>query len=193
MIFHQFSVSLVLFSFVVLAAGCNNQGNRAKPTNPFAQNLKTVPPPATFSSQESYLGQTPGTFVPQTPATTFPPNSTEPASSPQPETPPANLFPSNVSVDNSAGSSERAAVFTPSAQETAWTPADVATTNRTAFQAIAAKADSTSSPGSATPAGASDTLVVGTSYAVTTIADESQPIPALSTPQPLYSGQFTAQ
>jgi len=193
MIFHKFSVSVVLFSFVVLAAGCSNQDNRAKPTNPFAHNLKTVPPPATFSSQESYLGQTPGTFVPQTPATTFPSHPLGTTPSPQPETPPANVFSSNTSMNNPADSHERATVFTPSEPATAWTPADVTTTSHTAFQAIAAKAHSTSSQGNATPAEASDTLIVGTSHAVTTIADESPPIPALNTPQPLYSGQFTAQ
>ena len=180
MIFSRFSVSLVLFSFAVLMLGCNCQSGGAKPSNPFAANLKTVPPPATFSSQESYLGQTPGTFIPQAPATTFPP----PVSS-SPSAPP----PSNAQLSDDGSSNGKATVFTPTAQETVWTPADVASTSHTAFQAVQAKVNPVSSVGHTTEA--PESLVVGASFAVTTIVDESQPIAALAEPQPLYSGKYT--
>jgi len=185
MILPNFPLLWVLFVLAVFAAGCSGQGNHAQPSNPFAQNLKTVPPPATFSSQESYLGQTPGSFIPQTPATTFSSHSPGSASSAQPGVPPSDAA---LSGSGTAGG-EKATVFTSSEQETAWAPAAVAATSQTAFQAVQAKVDP-DSPGNATLVGGSETLIVGASHTVTTITDESQPAPALSTPQPLYSGNF---
>ena len=166
-------VLLVLFSLAVFLAGCQNNG--ATPSNPFAKNLQTVPPPSTFSSQGAYLGQTPGTYIPQTPATTFPqsvPVSVSPAQ------------PSTTSVD----STEKATLFaaTEKEKETDWAPVTMATTSQTAFQAMDAKVSSNTAAWSAdTP----ESLVVGTAYAVTTITDESQPEPPLTEPSLLlYTG-----
>jgi hypothetical protein len=174
---HKFPIIIVLFSLVVFSIGCRS--NNAKPSNPFAQNLKTVPPPATFSSQESYLGQTPGTFIPQTPATTFPPSGS--GTSIQPA-----VTPAAVPVSDATNSSEKATVFAAS-KESDWTPV-VATTSQTAFQAMDAKVNSVGSVGGVST-DASESLVVGTSYAVTTITDELQPETTLTEPALLlYSG-----
>jgi len=166
----KFSVSLVLFSFAVVLAGC--QSNNTKPSNPFAQNSLTVPPPATFSSQDSYLGQTPGTYVPQTPATTFP--SSAPPSPPQ----------SAITYPNSVTSAEKATVFSPAEKESGWAPVSMTTTSQTAFQAVEAKVAANES---GIPAG-SESLIVGTSHFVTEITDESA---TLHEPLVLlYSGQY---
>jgi len=173
----KFPAIILLFSLAFFPVGCKS--NSAKPSNPFAQNLKTVPPPATFSSQESYLGQTPAPYIPQTPATTFPPSGT--ITSPQP----AGTSPATVPVPVTSNSNERATVFA-ATTESDWTPV-VATTSKTAFQAMEAKIDSATSVGGI-PIEA-ESLIVGTSYAVTTIADESQSESPL--PEPgllLYSG-----
>ena len=170
----------VLFLFVVLSAGCRN--GSAKPSNPFAQ--KTVPPPATFSSQESYLGQTPGSYVPQTPAATFPSSPTQP------------VMPSNIPLSDATGSTvsgEKATLFA-ATKESGWTPVDVASTSQTAFQVMEAKVHSVSSNDNGilkTATGVPEALVVGTSHVVTTITDESQPAATLTEPQLLYSGKYT--
>ena len=180
MMFHKFSALLVSFSFVVLTTGCNCFNDQAKPTNPFAQNVQTVPPLATFSSQDSYLGQTPGTFVPQTPATTFPSGSVSPAQ-------PAGT-PSDISLSDAVNSGEKATLFTPAGNESGWTAVEVAATSQTAFQAMEAKVKSASLLGSS--ADADESLVVGASHIVTTIMDESQSATALPEPQLLYTGQY---
>ncbi|MDR0326996.1 MAG: hypothetical protein LBI05_01730 [Planctomycetaceae bacterium] len=164
--FPKISVVLVLFSLTVFSVGC--QTRNATPTNPFAQNLKTVPPPGTFSSQESYLGQTPGTFVPQTPATTYPSSGTS----------------ATVPVSDLTNSQEKATLFAATENNPDWTPV-AAATSQTAFQAMEAKVGAaTSSSGLAT-----ESLVVGTSYAVTTITDESQSDTTIAEPPLLlYSG-----
>ena len=175
--FHKFPIIIVLFSLVIFSIGCRS--NSTKPSNPFAQNLKTVPPPATFSSQESYLGQTPGSYIPQTPATTFPPSGS--GTSIQPA-----VTPATVPVSDVTNSSERATVFAAS-KESDWTPV-VAATSQTAFQAIDAKVNSATSIGGIS-SDTSESLVVGTSYAVTTITDELQPETSLTEPALLlYSG-----
>ncbi len=58
-----------VFVTTLLLSGCKSAGN---PSNPFAMDRQTVPPPATFSYQAAYLGQTPGTYNPQQPATVYP-------------------------------------------------------------------------------------------------------------------------
>ena len=168
---------LVLFSLVLFSVGCQNKGSR--PSNPFAQNLQTVPPLATFSSQESYLGQIPGSYVPQTPAVPFPSVSpTQPA----------------VQSDTSSShvSGEKATLFaaaTTPVQETGWMPVDVPATDLTAFQAMESKA--LSSPNApVVPSGVSESLIVGTSHVVTTITDNSQPTATLTEPALLYSGKY---
>jgi hypothetical protein len=166
---YKASVLFVLFSYAVFSVGCQNNG--AAPSNPFAKNSQTVPPPSTFSSQGAYLGQTPGTYIPQTPATTFQPSV--PVSSAQPAT-------------TSTTSNEKATLFTSATQETDWAPVTMATTSQTAFQAMDAKVNSTTTTWSS---GTPESLVVGTAYAVTTITDELQPEPPLAEPPLLlYSG-----
>jgi len=174
---HQLSFLLFLFSLVVFLVGCQNKGSQ--PSNPFAHNLQTVPPPATFSSQESYLGQTPGgSYVPQTPATTFPTSPTQ------------SVTPLSDTTTSTNVSGEKATLFTAAtapAQETGWAPADVTPTSQTAFQAMDSRVTS-SSP--ATTLGAPESLIVGTSHVVTTITDDSQPAATLTEPATLYSGRY---
>ena len=170
---------LVVFSCVVFSAGCQSKGSQ--PSNPFAHNLQTVPPPATFSSQDLYLGQIPNGYVPQTPAETFPTSSTPPVTQP------------NTTDSNTSG--EKATLFSTVAaapvQETGWTPADVTSTSLTAFQALDQKNNPPSDNSiQATIAGAPESLVVGTSHVVTTIADDSLPAATLHEPAPLYSGRY---
>ena len=180
--FRTFPVIIVLFSLVVVSSGCKS--NNTQPTNPFSQNLKTVPPPGTFSSQESYLGQTPGAYIPQTPATTYPSSGTVSPTQPSPTQP--AVTPATIPVSDTTNSSEKASVFA-AGKESDWTPVTVAT-SQTAFQAMEAKADSAASAGGNSPE-TSESLVVGTAYTVTTITDESQPEPALTEPALLlYSG-----
>ena len=168
---------LALCSFVVFSVGCKTNGAKSsKPSNPFAQNQQTVPPPATFSSQESYLGQTPGSYVPQTPATPFPTSSTQPVDS------------------NETG--EKAMLFSTATaeKESGWVPVEVASTSQTAFQVMESKVSSVSSNDSGilkTAASASEPLIVGASHVVTTITDDSQPAATLTEPSLLYSGKYT--
>jgi len=186
MMFSKPLTLLVLFSFVVFSAGCRNSGS-ATPSNPFAQNLQMVPPPATFSSQESYLGQTPGAFVPQTPASTFSPSGS--ASPVQPATPPPASLPFSDAANNGFAG-QGATVFASAEKETTWVPVDVASTNKTAFQAMDAKVHSVSIAGSGSRTDVPESLIVGTSHVVTMIGDESQPAATLTEPQPLYSGKY---
>lgn len=166
---YKASILFVLFSFAVFSVGCKNNG--ATPANLFAKNSQTVPPPNTFSSQGAYLGQTPGTYIPQTPATTFSPSV--PVSSAQPATTPVS-------------SNEKATLFTTAPKETDWTPVAMVPTSQTAFQAMEAKVNSAPATWNA---GSPESLVVGTAYAVTTITNESQPEPPLTEPPLLlYSG-----
>ena len=70
--------------------------------------------------------------------------------------------------------------------DTGWAPVTVAATSQTAFQAMDAKIDSAS--GNGFQANAPESLVVGTSYVVTTIVDEAA---TLTEPQLLlYSGRY---
>ena len=176
---------MLLLTCAASAIGCNTSKGGATPSNPFAQNSKTVPSPATFSSQESYLGQTLGTFVPQTPATTFSPAHQEPASSTQP-----SASPSNASVSETESSNEKVTVFTAAEQGSAWIPVETSSTSNTAFGMLEAKTNVASSEGSGAT-DSSESLVVGTSHMVTTVTGESQPMVSLSEPQQLYSGKFS--
>jgi len=184
------SSPLVLFSTLIVlgifSPGCKN--GATKPTNPFAQNLKTVPPPGTFSSQESYLGQTPGNYVPQTPAATFPSSGT-PSSTP-PAIVPSTIPPSNTT--NNVG--DGAMLFTASTaeKESGWSPVDVASTSNTAFQAMDAKIKTASNTSGIvdTVPGVPESLIVGSSHIVTAITDESLPQAAPAEQQVLYSGEY---
>ena len=187
--FHKLPILLVLFSSVIFTVGCNCNSGGAKPSNPFAKNLQTVPPPATFSSQESYLGQTPGTFVPQTPATTFPPSGS--ISPTQPAVMPSNIPLSDAT--NSNITNQGAMVFTAAEKESEWSPVEVASTSQTAFQVMDTKVNSVSSNENGilkTTTGIPESVIVSTSHVVTTITDESQPSAVLTEPQLLYSGKY---
>ena len=150
--------------------GCNCQSGGTKPSNPFAQNRQTVPPPATFSSQESYLGQTSGIYIPQTPATVFP-----------------SLSESVQSTDFSVNNGEKATLFSAAENVPDWTAVEMASTSQTAFQAMEAKTGS-SSVAMGSSADVAESLAVETSHVVTTITDETQPAAVLSEPQLLYPG-----
>jgi len=186
--FRKFSVSLVLLSFAVGLAGCQNGGTQM--SNPFAIN-QTIPPPSTFSSQESYLGQPPGSYVPQSPATTFPGSgATSPAQPSAP--PPANIL--SDTTNNNIG--EAATLFSAATRETAadtgWAPIEVTATSKTAFQAMDAKVGTgVSSAGFQTDN--PESLIVGTSHVVTTIVDDSAPLSELHLSEPqvlLYTGGY---
>ena len=173
---------LVLFVFTVFLAGCKN-GN-TQPANPFAQNLQTVPPPVTFSSQELHLGQTPEGFVPQPPASTFPQSGTV---SPTQSVVSSTAIPfsgtAHQNTDNAA------TLFTAASGETTWTPVDVVATSQTAFQAMDTKVNSAASIGGF-PMNAPASLIVEASL-VTAIVDEPQSSTTLPEPQSLYSGKYT--
>ena len=182
MIFYKPSALLLLFASLIFLAGCKS-GN-TKPSNPFAQNLQTVPPPATFSSQESYLGQMPGSFVPQTPATVFPPSGSIPPVQP---TTSANV-PLSDAANNDTG--KGATLFAAAEKDTGWLPVEVVSTSQTAFQAMDAKVNAASSVSVGTQTDVPESLIVGTSHVVTTVTDEPQPVATLSEPQLLYAGGY---
>lgn len=188
MAFRKLLAPLVLFSLVAFLAGCKS--GSTQPANPFAQSLQTVPPPSTFSSQESFFGQAPGsgTFAPQPPASTFPPSGTVTPTQPT-ASPPAAIPFSDAANPNA--SEQRAALFTAATTEastfTGWAPVEITSTNQTAFQVMEAKDKAVPSGGIS--ADTPESLVVGTSLIVTTITDESVPA-TLSEPLTLYSGQY---
>jgi hypothetical protein len=66
-----FSVVILLLLFNSLMIGCQSSGTK-QPSNPFAMNRQTAPPPATFSHQSQFLGQSPSVYLPQLPAATYP-------------------------------------------------------------------------------------------------------------------------
>jgi len=180
MIFRKFFAPLALFSFAVVLAGCQNSGTQS--SNPFAVN-QTIPPPATYSSLESYYGQAPGGFVPQPPATTFPgAGATLP---PQPSSPPPATILSDTPNNNiGEGATLFAAATRETAAETGWTPIEVTATSKTAFQVIDAKVNT----GTGFQTDHPESLIVGTSHVVTTIVDNAAPLPE---PQMiLYTGGY---
>ena len=177
MMFHKLSIEFALFLALVFAvAGCNCQNGGTTPLNPFAQNRQTIPPPATFSSQDSYLGQTPGTFIPQTPATTFP--SSAPVSAAESTAP-------------TVSDGERATLYSAAETDSVWSAVETASTSNTAFQAMEAKVGSGSTLGNGNLADSSESLVVGTNSFVTTVSDGTQPAAAQPEQQLLYSGGYT--
>ena len=169
----------VLFAFVVVSPGCQNCASQM--SNPFAQSAKTVPPPATFFSQESYLGQTPGNYIPQTPAVVFPSSDSLAPTQPIPA-PPATPLSEATNNTGDGATLFAASEFATSENTTDWTPIDVATTSHTAFQAMEAKANAAVSTNF-------ESLVVGASHFVTTITDESD-TPLTEPQQLLYSGGY---
>ena len=74
--------------------------------------------------------------------------------------------------------------------ESGWTAAEVTLTNQTAFGAMDASSNPTSSFGSGVM-NASESLVVGTSHIVTTVTDGTQSVASLNEQQSLFSGGYT--
>jgi hypothetical protein len=134
---------LIVTACLVIALGCKS--NTATPKNPFAWS-RTVPPPATFSSQESYLGQSSIVLTPQSSATLF--QSQPPVTQPSAPAPiPANM--PLPSATPSASTEPAATLFqastkTDATPEPEWSPANVAVTSQTAFQNLETKANTVS-------------------------------------------------
>ena len=174
-------ILLTLFSLIGFFAGCQSSATK-QPSNPFAQNLQTVPPPATFSSQDSYLGQTPGTYIPQTPATTFPTSGALPSTQP--------TISSNLSSETANHNiSEGATLFAPMEKESGWSPVEITLTDQTAFQAMDEKINTSANENNLLTTGIPESLIIGTSHVATTITDESQTA-TLIEPQLLYPKQY---
>lgn len=86
------SCFFALMLFVAFSLGCRSQGTQ--PVNPFAMDRQTIPAPATYSYQQSILGQQSSSYQPAAPASTYPGSTTPPLSSPAPITYPQDLPPS---------------------------------------------------------------------------------------------------
>jgi len=184
MMFRKLPALLLLFSFAMGLAGCQN-GSGTSSSNPFAV-YQTIPPPATFSSLESFYGQAPGGFVPQPPASTFPGSGA--ASPTQPSSPPPATILSDTTNNNvGEGATLFAAATRETAADTGWAPIEVTTTNQTAFQAMEAKVNTGTSI-AGFQADHPESLIVGTSHVVTTIVDDTATLPE---PQVLlYTGGY---
>ena len=192
MTWNHFSILSAFLVCVLATPGCNctNDCHLLKsPLNPFAQTAQTVPPPATFSSMESYLGQTPGSFVPTTPASVFPAPTSSPAETPTQSIPsnstPSNSITSGTVLSNAVNDQGQpvstlapANVLSP-ASDAVWSPAEVSATDHTAFQAMDAKVYSGSPSASGFQNDGSDSLVIGSSHSLTTIIDD----PSTALPQ----------
>lgn len=124
----NFVIYLVISICVVsFSGGCKNRGS-SQPSNPFAFDRQTAPPPATFAAQAAYLGQTSApVYSPQPPASVY--NSAEGSSCPSTSTTPcpngASVYPgTSTPVSGGYGSinsSPGASVF----QNTATVPVNV--------------------------------------------------------------------
>lgn len=122
-------VCAALIPLLGLLAGCRSSSG--KTSNPFAMDRQTVAPPATFSNQPSYLGQTPGGYTPQAPATVYPqgtvaPGTTGvplPASATVPTTQGIPVTPSPYGSINGGGASTYQSGSVPLAQKAASAPA----------------------------------------------------------------------
>ena len=190
---------LLTVGLSVGSTGCKSSGG-SKNSNPFAMDRQTVPPPATFSHQSSYLGQTPGSYNPQQPATVYPSGTTAPASIPSnvplpsSTTAPATTPIGAGSYGSINGASTFSAAQVPTAQlashtapvASEWQPTvatlaetnvtvPVTSTSQTVFQYLDSKVGTVatvSADGSGhTVAAAPETLVVSSSQAVTKISD----------------------
>lgn len=73
-------------------------------SNSLTTDRQTVAPPATFSHQQAYLGQTSGSYVPQSPATVYGP--TAPVTTPPTAIPPNVPLPSSSTVPTTYGTGD---------------------------------------------------------------------------------------
>jgi hypothetical protein len=216
-IFFQFFQLIVLTLFFgVLLVGCKSS-DKNQPSNPFALNRQTAPPPATFSHQAAYLGQMPNTYVPQIPATTYPAgnNNSTPANvplpngtTPTPITPDKTTVPNNGygSINNSAGATlfqTSATIPSDKTIENNWTTAEtsvpnipiaIAATGETAFQNLESKGNSVTTvnnTGVTTIRVAEpENWAVSSSPLMTPIVDDSAPEPVLTEPKSVYAGKY---
>lgn len=195
-----------------MSAGCQSSGS-AQPKNPFAVDRQTVPPPATFSHQSFYLGQTPVSS--QTPATNYTPSS--PATIPTDVPLPAGSVPSPSGTGygslNAPGATtfRTSAILPPTAADQGWN----ASTGEATPQAVPADASSQIAA-SYTPETAernldtrigtqgvvlaggetriaptnTDSLVVSSSQTFTQIVDDQDPGPVFSEPKTNYAGKY---
>jgi hypothetical protein len=213
-IFFQLVVLTLFFSG--LFVGCQIH-EKNQPSNPFALNRQTAPPPATFSHQAAYLGQMPSAYVPQIPATTYPAgnNNSIPANVPLPNgITPAPITPNNTAVPNnnygSINNSVGATLFQTSATipsdktiENNWTPAEtsvpnvpitIAATGETAFQNLESKSNSVTTvnnTGVTTISVAEpENWAVSSAPLMTQIADDSAPEPVSAEPKSVYAGKY---
>jgi hypothetical protein len=214
--FLQFVILTLFFSG--LFVGCKSRENNQL-SNPFALNRQTAPPPATFSHQAAYLGQTPSTYVPQLPATTYPAgnNNTIPANVPLPSgtippsaTPAVTVPNGNYGSINDSGNG--ATLFQTSATtatipsvtpESDWTvnetstpnsPIAIAATGETVFQNLESKSLSakTVDPSGVvtTSIAEPETWAVSSSQLMTQIIDDSTPQTVPAEPKSVYAGKY---
>lgn len=99
---------------IAVSIGCKSR-NGAQPTNPFASDRQTVPPPGTYSYGGTYLGQQPGAsgYAPQAPATVYPSGTQQPSPIPANAPLPSG---SGVGGYGSIGNGGGATLFQTSAQ-----------------------------------------------------------------------------
>ncbi|MDR1963935.1 MAG: hypothetical protein LBQ50_09175 [Planctomycetaceae bacterium] len=209
-----------IFQFVVLMLflgglflGCKSRTSN-QPSNPFALNRQTAPPPATFSHQAAYLGQMPSAYVPQLPAATYPAGTGDsiPANRQLPAgTAPAvpnNTVPNGNygSINNSGGATlfQTSATIPATVTENDWTatettlpnniPIAISATGETVFQNLESKSHSVTTIDNTgiikTTVAEPETFAVSSSQLVTPIVGDSVPETAPAQPNSVYAGKY---
>ncbi|MCL2743728.1 MAG: hypothetical protein FWE67_07750 [Planctomycetaceae bacterium] len=155
------SFCLVILTILIFT-GCRLAGN-SQPSNPFAS-IQTAPPPATFSAQGAYLGQTPSAYMPSTIPTTVPATGIGEQFSPV-NTPTNPAQPYFVPADAGYGSlnpSQGTLLFQDSNQNVNQTPTATQTTTPTTGWSAA--------PAATEPATAAQSIPITAGYANQTAA-----------------------
>jgi hypothetical protein len=216
--FFRVAVQITILAVILssLTVGCKNRGN-GQPSNPFAMNRQTAPPPATFSHQTQYLGQTPNGYVPQLPVTPYPsgtgttlPN-TIPTSiplmdgqgTPGATTPNTNSSYGSIGATLFQTSAVNSAPNVPVASENDWTAddhaatsAEIPATRETVFQNLESKSGSisvTDPNGVVKTIAEPETFAISSSQMVTQVigdSPESPPEAASAQPQSAYAGKY---
>ncbi|MDR2756229.1 MAG: hypothetical protein LBC20_11030 [Planctomycetaceae bacterium] len=214
-IFFQFIILFLFFGGMFI--GCKSRENNQL-SNPFALSRQTAPPPATFSHQASYLGQTPSAYVPQLPATTYPSgnNNSIPTNTPLPTgTIPSSTIPAAPttavpngnygSINNSSGATlfQTSAVTPSQTTENDWMVAETTTSNHftaiaatgeTAFQNLESKSHSVTTVDTSgivtTSVAEPETWAVSSSPLMTQIVDDSVPQTVSAEPNSVYAGKY---
>lgn len=214
-IIHFVAIGCIVF----FAVGCKNSG-RSQPSNPFAMDRQTAPPPATFAAQAAYLGQTSApAYTPQSPASVY--NSAT-DSTPCPNG--ASVYPGTTTAPSggygSINSSPGASVF----QNTATAPVNVSSNGwttpdasllpqtsellNTSTEIASASGRQTAAQSMATQAGTitqtaadgslqttyvnPDSLVVSSAQLTTKVLDDGPKTPEtiMAEPKTMYAGQY---